>query len=52
VSILTGLGYVLGANQDLIQQYAHQLIIGIIILSFVLIGAYVYWHKRKGVKQL
>jgi membrane protein DedA with SNARE-associated domain len=52
VSILTGLGYVLGANQDLIQQYAHQLIIGIIILSVVLIGAYVGWHKRKGVKQL
>ncbi|MFZ2727017.1 MAG: DedA family protein [Methylococcaceae bacterium] len=45
VSALTWLGYFLGAEQALIQQYAHQLVMGIIIFSGLLIAVYVRWGR-------
>jgi membrane protein DedA with SNARE-associated domain len=47
VSILTALGYFLGAEQDLIQHYAHQLVLGLIVFSLLLVSIYIYWHNRK-----
>ena len=47
VTILTWIGYFIGANQELIMQYSHQAVIGVIIVSAVIIALYVRNHKRK-----
>jgi membrane protein DedA with SNARE-associated domain len=47
VTILTWIGYFIGANQELIMQYSHQAVIGVIIVSAVIIVLYVRNHKRK-----
>jgi len=47
VTILTWIGYVIGANQDLIMKYSHQALIGVVIVSAVIIFAYVRAHKKK-----
>lgn len=47
VTILTWIGYFIGANQDLIMQYSHQAVIGVIIMSAVIIALYVRNHKKK-----
>jgi len=47
VTILTWIGYFIGANQELIMQYSHQALIGVIIVSAVIIALYVRNHKRK-----
>jgi membrane protein DedA with SNARE-associated domain len=50
-SVLTGIGYAIGENQQLIMQYAHQAVIWVIVASTVLVVAYVWWHRsRKGIK--
>jgi membrane protein DedA with SNARE-associated domain len=50
-SILTGIGYVIGENQQLIMQYAHQALIWVGLFSVTLIAAYVWWHRRRaGIK--
>jgi membrane protein DedA with SNARE-associated domain len=47
VTILTWIGYVIGANQDLIMKYSHQALIGVVIVSAVIIFFYVRAHKKK-----
>jgi membrane protein DedA with SNARE-associated domain len=47
VTILTWIGYFIGANQELIMQYSHQAVIGVILVSVVIIALYVRNHKRK-----
>jgi membrane protein DedA with SNARE-associated domain len=47
VTILTWIGYFIGANQELIMQYSHQAVIGVVIVSAVIIAFYVRNHKRK-----
>ena len=47
VTILTWIGYFIGANQELIMQYSHQAVIGVIIVSAVIIALYVRNHRRK-----
>jgi membrane protein DedA with SNARE-associated domain len=47
VTILTWIGYFIGANQELIMQYSHQAVIGVVIVSAVIIALYVRNHKRK-----
>ena len=47
VTILTWIGYFIGANQELIMQYSHQAVIGVVIVSTVIIALYVRNHKRK-----
>jgi len=47
VTILTWIGYFIGANQELIMKYSHQAVIGVVIVSAVIIALYVRNHKRK-----
>jgi membrane protein DedA with SNARE-associated domain len=49
VTILTWIGYVIGANQELIMRYSHQALIGVVLVSAVIIAVYVRNHKRKKV---
>jgi membrane protein DedA with SNARE-associated domain len=46
-SILTGIGYVIGENQQLIMQYAHKAVAWVVLFSIALIGAYVWWQRRR-----
>ena len=45
-SILTGIGYAIGENQQLIMQYAHRALVWVILFSIALVAAYVWWHRR------
>ena len=47
VTILTYIGYFIGANQELIMRYSHQALIGVVIFSAVLVAVYVWRHRRK-----
>jgi len=47
VTILTWIGYVIGANQELIMQYSHQALIGVVIVSMVIIVFYIRAHKKR-----
>ena len=47
VTILTWIGYVIGANQELIMQYSHQALIGVVIASMVIIVFYIRAHKKR-----
>lgn len=49
-SVLAGIGYVIGENQQQIMQYAHQAVIWVLVASAALIAVYVWWHRRKGIK--
>jgi len=46
VSILTGIGYVLGANQGLIMRYSHQALALVALASALLVAGYVWRHRR------
>ena len=46
VTILTLLGYFLGANEDLIHKYLKEITIITIILVTILVGFYAWRHKR------
>ena len=52
VTVLTSIGYVIGANQALIMKYSHQAVIGVVLLSLAIITAYVWNHRRKKQKGL
>lgn len=47
VTILTFIGYFIGANQSLIMEYSHQAVIGVVVVSIVIIVFYVRAHKKK-----
>jgi membrane protein DedA with SNARE-associated domain len=47
VSILTLIGYFLGHNKALITQYSHQLVIGLILFSLVLVGVYMQLKAKR-----
>ena len=47
VTILTWIGYFIGANQDLIMEYSHQALGAVVIASAVLIFLYVRNHRKK-----
>ena len=47
VTVLTWIGYFIGANQELIMKYSHEAVIDVIAFSVVLVGVYVWLHKRK-----
>jgi len=46
-TILTGIGYAIGKEQDKIMQYSHKALVWVILFSIVLIGVYVWQHKRR-----
>jgi membrane protein DedA with SNARE-associated domain len=47
VTILTYIGYFIGANQELIMRYSHQAVIGVVIISAVIIYFYIRNHRKK-----
>ncbi len=47
VTVLTLIGYFIGAERDLIMKYSHQALIGVVIMSAVIIYFYVRAHKKK-----
>ena len=47
VTVLSCIGYFIGANQDLIMKYSHQALIGVSIVSAVIIAVYVRNHRKK-----
>lgn len=47
VTILTLIGYFIGANQELIRQYAYQALTLMVLFSVVLISIYIKVHRKK-----
>lgn len=47
VTILTYIGYFIGANQELIMKYSHQALLGVVVASIVIIYFYIRSHKKK-----
>lgn len=46
-SILAGIGYVIGENQQLIMRYAHQALIWVLVFSTLLVVGYVWYQRRQ-----
>lgn len=46
VSVLLGLGYLIGENQELIKTYLSHITVGLIILSALIVAVYIYMKKR------
>jgi membrane protein DedA with SNARE-associated domain len=47
VTVLSYIGYFIGANRELIMQYSHQALIGAVVLSGAIAAVYVWNHRRK-----
>jgi membrane protein DedA with SNARE-associated domain len=47
VTVLTFIGYFIGAERELIYKYSHQALIGAVLLSVAIIAVYVWNHRRK-----
>ena len=47
VTVLSYIGYFIGAKRELIMEYSHQALIGAIVLSVAIIIVYVWNHRRK-----
>jgi len=47
VTVLSYIGYFIGANKDLIMQYSNQALIGAVLLSVTIVAVYVWNHRRK-----
>lgn len=47
VTVLTYIGYFIGANQELIMSYSHQALAVVLILCVFLTAVYVWLHRRK-----
>ncbi|SMF95779.1 membrane protein DedA, SNARE-associated domain [Methylomagnum ishizawai] len=47
VSILSWIGYFIGAERELIVRYSHQAVLGAVGFSAVLVAVYVVLHRRK-----
>jgi membrane protein DedA with SNARE-associated domain len=47
VTVLSYIGYFIGANQELIMKYSHQALIAVVIASAVIIFLYVRNHRKK-----
>lgn len=46
-SILAGIGYFIGENQQLIMQYAHQALVWVLLFSIILVGMYIWLRGRR-----
>ncbi|OGT98496.1 MAG: hypothetical protein A2X80_14470 [Geobacteraceae bacterium GWB2_52_12] len=49
-SILAAIGYIIGENQQLIMQYAHQALVWVILFSALLVGVYIWWQRKRNIK--
>lgn len=45
--VLTLFGYFLGGNEALIRQYQLHITVGVIVFVALVIGAYVWWNRRR-----
>ncbi|WP_298434737.1 DedA family protein [Geobacter sp.] len=52
VTILAGIGYIIGREEALIMRYSHQAVIGVVIFSAVLVAVYVRRHRRRAGKEV
>lgn len=50
VTVLSYIGYFIGANRELIMQYSHQALIAAVLLSVAIAALYVWNHRRKNNK--
>jgi len=50
VTVLSYIGYFIGANKELITQYSHQALIAAVLLSVSIVVVYVWNHRRKNNK--
>ncbi len=51
VSVLSGLGYIIGENQSLLVQYAHQAVLAMLVLSLLILGFYLgIRHRTSGLR--
>jgi membrane protein DedA with SNARE-associated domain len=50
VTILSYIGYFIGANQELIMKYSRQALIGVVIVSAVIIYFYIRSHRKRRVR--
>ena len=46
VTVLSAIGFFIGANESLVEQYSRQALIGAIVISIVIIIVYVWIHRR------
>lgn len=46
-TILAGIGYIIGENQQLIMQYSHKALAWIVLFCIALVAIYVRRHKRR-----
>ncbi len=46
VTVLLGLGYLIGENEDLIREYLSQITVILLIGCALLAAVYIYWKKR------
>ena len=49
-TILAGIGYIIGENQQLIMQYSHQALLWVVVASAALIAGYIWWQRRASKK--
>ena len=47
VATLSWLGYLIGAQKELIQEYAHEAVLGAIALSTLIAITYMLMHRRR-----
>jgi membrane protein DedA with SNARE-associated domain len=47
VSILSWIGYFIGAKQELIAEYSHEAVLAVLVFSLLLAGGYTVLHRRK-----
>lgn len=46
VTVLLGLGYLIGENEDLIKKYLSQITVILLIGCALLVAVYIYWKRR------
>jgi len=51
VTVLTYIGYFIGANRELIMRYSHKALIGALLLSTTIIIVYIWRHTRNKQKK-
>jgi membrane protein DedA with SNARE-associated domain len=52
VSILSWIGYFIGAKQELIAEYSHEAVLAVLVFSLLLAGGYTVLHRRKIRRQM
>ncbi len=50
-TVLTVLGFYVGKEQELLHQYYREIGIGLVVFCILIIGGYIWWHKRKKEKK-